>query len=142
MPQNAFSISVEEFAKKCGIEVGIVTRKAALDLLQSCIAHSPVDTGRFRASWRISVGSIDTSIAPEVLGQKAQKMNSPSEALGQATQLMTALSAESLKTGSPIFISNSMPYALALEYGASRQAQAGIVRLAILEVQADLQRDL
>jgi len=80
---------------------------------------SPVDTGRFRASWTIGVGQPDPSVAPET--QKGQ--------VATAEPRIPAI-----VVGSTYYHANSLPYARRLEYGWSSQAPSGVVRLTAQEV--------
>lgn len=85
---------------------------------------SPVDTGRFRASWTIGVGQPDSTVAPDVVqGQVAI----PEPRIPAITM------------GATYYHANSLPYARRLEYGWSKQAPAGMVRLTAAEVPQILQ---
>jgi hypothetical protein len=83
---------------------------------------SPVDTGRFRASWTIGVGQIDTSVAP---------------AGGTVAQAEPRIPA--ITMGATYYHANSLPYARRLEYGWSQQAPGGMVRLTAQEVPSIVQ---
>jgi hypothetical protein len=80
---------------------------------------SPVDTGRFRASWTIGVGQPDTTVAPDVVK-------------GQVAVAEPRIPA--ITVGQTYYHSNSLPYARRLEYGWSKQAPAGMVRLTAAEI--------
>lgn len=75
---------------------------------------SPVLTGRYQASHRISIGSLDKSFEPE--GSYAQvDFKKPLAAL------------RSFRIGEPVFISQSVPYAGAIETGeASKKTPFGV----------------
>lgn len=81
---------------------------------------SPVDTGRFRASWTIGLGQPDTSVAPDTA--KGQAVTTPEPRIPALTM------------GQTYYHGNSLPYARRLEYGWSKQAPAGMVRVTALEV--------
>ena len=85
---------------------------------------SPVDTGRFRASWTIGVGQPDTTVAPDV--QKGQ-IAIPEPPIPAITM------------GATYYHANSLPYARRLEYGWSNKAPQGMVRLTAAEVPGILQ---
>lgn len=78
---------------------------------------SPVDTGRFRASWTIGVGQLDTSVAP---------------AGGSVAQAEPRIPA--ITVGATYYHANSLPYARRIEYGWSQQAPSGVARLTALEI--------
>jgi hypothetical protein len=86
---------------------------------------SPVLSGRFRASWTIGVGQVDTSVAPEP---------APGGTVAQAEPRIPAST-----MGATYYHANSLPYARRLEYGWSKKAPGGMVRLTAQEVPAIVQ---
>lgn len=82
--------------------------------------------GRFRANWQVSVGSPSASTVAHVDPSGAQ-------AIAQAQAALASFTA-----GPSIFIQNNLPYAVRLEYGWSKQAPAGMVRIAAAEFQSIL----
>lgn len=83
--------------------------------------RSPVDTGRFRASWTIAALQPSTAVAPAAGG-------------GQTVTADPSIPAVTI--GSVVYITNSLPYARRLEYGWSQQAPNGMVRLTAAEMPA------
>lgn len=81
---------------------------------------SPVLTGRFRASWTIGAGQVDTSVAPE---------STPGQAVAVPEPRIPAIT-----MGQTYYHANSLPYARRLEYGWSNKAPGGMVRLTAQEV--------
>jgi hypothetical protein len=80
--------------------------------------------GRFRANWFVAIGSPNESTIAAV---------DPS---GNATIAAGLAVLTAVKTGQPIFITNSLPYAHKLEFeGHSKQAPAGMLRVTIAELQ-------
>ena len=74
----------------------------ALDAYERIIKRSPVDTGRFRASWNINEGSINTAVKPEGRNRYA----APRKPLLK------------LRSDFPVvYISNALPYAFKIEHG-------------------------
>jgi hypothetical protein len=84
---------------------------------------SPVDIGTFRANWLISIGS-------------------PSDRTTMSLSEFGAMNAQALasyagKDGWPvIYLQNSLPYALRLENGWSKQAPGGVLALTVNELEA------
>ena len=97
-----------------------VIRKVAIDASVKILERSPVDTGRFRASWRFNEGSVDDTVAPP------------------GPNSVPSVSIPQLSGEEPFYISNSLPYAIALEEGHSQQAPLGIVGITVAELEADL----
>jgi hypothetical protein len=97
-------------------------------LFRGVILKTPVDTGRARASWKVGVGEIDTSVAPE-------GPNDGGQALVEGTAEIF-----DIKKPARTWITNSIPYIGALEDGSSKQAPQGMVKLTAAEVKADIGR--
>ncbi|HEM7793353.1 HK97 gp10 family phage protein [Acinetobacter nosocomialis] len=85
-------------------------KNIVIDTVQSLVNLSPVDTGAYRASHIVSVGSGDYGI-------RGPETNAIQDAAIQAVKF---------KLGSLIYIQNNQPYAERLENGWSDQAPLGI----------------
>ncbi|HHP8097387.1 TPA: HK97 gp10 family phage protein [Acinetobacter baumannii] len=81
-----------------------------MDTVQSLVNLSPVDTGAYRASHIVSVGSAD-------FGVREPETNPVNDAAIQAVKI---------KLGNLVYIQNNQPYAERLENGWSDQAPQGI----------------
>ena len=124
---SAFALSVAHFAEKAGQRAEDVTRKIVIELFSRVVLKSPVDTGRFRANWQFGLQQVGvTSNDTDPSGAAA---------LGRITSGVA-----STPLGTSMWLSNSLPYARRLEYGWSKQAPAGMVRVSIAEFQ-DIVRD-
>lgn len=106
-----FSSSIDAFAKAAGISADQALRSVALEAFGRIVEQSPVDEGRYRASHRVAVNSVDTSVEPE--GQDSY--GAPDAG---------AISRAGF--GDEIVISNNLPYAQRIEDGWSGQAPAGV----------------
>ena len=85
-------------------------------------ARSPVDTGRFRANWTLSIGSPDTTTR-EAFGTWVPQNNSTMESYPVAGYPM-------------VYLQNNLPYAIPLEEGSSMQAPGGMVAITTAELAA------
>lgn len=119
-----FALSLAEFAKAAPEQARTVVRKVATDVLTKTVLRSPVDTGRFRANWATSFG------AP------SYRVTSDTDKSGQIAIRRGELTISRAYGDYPIYITNSLPYSLRLEYGYSKQAPAGMVRITVAEFQA------
>ncbi|MES5582341.1 HK97 gp10 family phage protein, partial [Acinetobacter baumannii] len=81
-----------------------------MDTVQSLVNLSPVDTGAYRASHIVSIGSGDYGI-------REPETNATQDAAIQAVKI---------KLGNLVYIQNNQPYAERLENGWSDQAPQGI----------------
>ena len=110
-----FTLDMSKFANKSIGEIEQVVRKTAIDLTTSIIKSTPVDTGRARANWFVSF---------EDAIENTTEDTSSAKAISNATNKLL-----NGKIGKYIYIQNNLDYAIKLEYGASKQAPAGIVRV-------------
>lgn len=118
MNDRGFQVSLGSFRNNTFDRYNRLKRGVAIKLFSAVIRSSPVDTGRFRANWRCSVAS------PNL----ATDENASDKSGGKAIAAMQAVVLPS-KAEDELWLSNSLPYAIALEYGYSKQAPAGVVRL-------------
>lgn len=96
-----------------------------MDSLRGVVQKSPVDTGRFRGNWIVSVDS------PNLTETQQTDVN------GSATinKGMAAIEAFDINN-SRIYIQNNLPYGNRLENGWSKQAPNGMVALTLSEMSA------
>lgn len=126
----AFEFDLRKFADSLGIEFGTAIRKVVLDIHRAVSDLSPVDTGRFRASWGIAQFKIPTDPgAPPV--KKGEKVSIDSEQRKRTKGLND-------EPYTLWYIYNNLPYAQSLEDGHSDQAPEGILDLALATVEAEL----
>lgn len=117
MSGGTFSASVAKFVAVAGERANVAHRKILFGILSNVVVASPVDTGRFRGNWQVGlatrpVGAIDV--------ESKDSGNVISRELPKIT---------SAQLGGQVFITNHLPYSLNLEFGWSRQAPQGMVRL-------------
>ena len=141
---SVFSAQIAEFVAKAKGNADLVVRKVALEMFGRVIQKSPVDTGRFKSNWQVSINSIpsgtiglDKSVSHDVDGKEHERGAGSARSAAAAGASLTRVNTVALgaKAGQIIYLVNNLDYALALEYGHSRQAPAGMVRLTIVEFQ-------
>ena len=115
-----FNINKSVVRERIAEVVQMGVQKIAMQCLRGIVLRTPVDTGRARSNWAVSIGEADTS-EKDIGGADA------TIAVGAAT-IATA------PAYGRIFIANGLPYILALEYGHSKQAPGGMVRLTLDQV--------
>ena len=121
---SSFALQLAAFAEKAGENANLVVRKVAIDTLAKVIHRSPVDTGRFRGNWALSVG------APEIVQREVVDPTGATTIRQEGAKLAT------YQVGPSVFLTNSLPYAIRLENGYSMQAPSGMVKLTVAEFQA------
>jgi hypothetical protein len=113
-----WSIPIQTLADRVKVGIETVARKSTLDVFTAVVLKSPVDTGRFRANWNVSYGVADLTV---------------SESTDKARGLAEAKKPLTLPVGGVMHLSNGLPYARRLEYGWSKRAPAGMVRITAQE---------
>lgn len=113
---GSFARRIRKVAADIEPAVDDTLRKVALVANQTVIMATPVDTGRARANWQVS---IDTEIDSEVDSTNAQG------AIARNASVIRGY-----RNGS-IILQNNLPYIGALNNGSSAQAPAGFVEKAI-----------
>jgi len=142
-----FNANISKFVKLTKIKPDLVVRKVAFDCYTAVIALSPVDTGRFRNNWQIGLGSVNGTITDEggiyAAGANTSDPHEPlSEAPTGAVDATKLALLNKAKFGMIINISNNLPYAVALENGTSKQAPAGVLKVAYQQVVTGLERTI
>lgn len=115
--QGSFALQLAEFAAQAEEAVDASLREIVIELGNSLIRMSPVDTGRFRGNWQFS---IDAPAAGTL---------STLDPTGAEATARLADDSILYKAGETAFIVNNLPYAIPLEYGHSDQAPQGMVRV-------------
>ncbi|ELT9219056.1 HK97 gp10 family phage protein [Salmonella enterica] len=116
---SKFTLDIQAFVTKAKKNPETVVRAVSLKLFSAIIKASPVDTGRFRGNWQTTGDTPATGLIAGVdpTGNKAVN------------------SAATYITNSPNWyeftLTNNLPYAERLEYGWSKQAPVGFVRVNI-----------
>lgn len=124
-----FTADISKFISKAKGKEEIVIRKIGLELFTKVVMKSPVDTGRFRGNWNLSVNIPDVSTSDAT--DKKPFGSQPSATLfGKAESNVSRWKIND----NAIYIANGLPYAERLEYGYSKQASGGVARLSVMEI--------
>ena len=110
----SFSADIAAWAQKVGLTLDVTVRKVTFDLLERIQQKTPVDTGMLRANYFVGVGVRPDATRDSVDQSEAQ------------TAAMESLKGG--KAGDVFYITNNLPYAMAIEMGHSQQAPQGMVR--------------
>lgn len=124
-----FSRRMKVVANAVGENAAILVRKAALAADQAVVQSTPVDTGRARANWVVSIG------AP-----RRTEVGFTDPGGGIAISAGAAVIGGYKAGQGSIFITNSVPYINELEDGSSKQARSGMTVFAIQAARAQLKR--
>lgn len=121
MALGSFELDIQRFVEKAKGNATLVVRKISLDILKRVVQKSPVDEGRFKSSWLVSINSIPTGDPGTI-----DKSGAPSFQRVDAAVLR-------MKAGDFIAMTSNLPYSRKLEYGHSKQAPSGVVRITVQE---------
>jgi hypothetical protein len=133
---QTFVLDIKRFIEKTGLNVNTVIKKIFFDLSASIVSLSPVDTGRFRANWQYGLGSVPDGTVEDKDADGPVGATTISRIMGQV---------DPKPAGKVLYLVNNLPYAVPLEYGWSKQAPAGMVRISVQRYQdfvANAIRDL
>jgi len=93
------------------------------DALTGVVMKSPVDTGRFRSNWSVSISVPDLTILPKNTIKSANQVLTEGRNKIKANKKLTN-----------VYIQNNLPYAMRLENGWSKQAPTGMVAITVNEI--------
>jgi len=118
------NVPISQIGNYMGDQLEVLLRATILETDSRLKLQSPVDTGRFRASWQIGENAADSTPVPE--GSYSTAVTPPKGDNYQAGQE---------KLGNYYSIHNNLPYAESLAQGSSKQAPAGWVDRTAREMQ-------
>ena len=110
-----FTLDMSKYGEKTIKQIDQFVRKTAIDLTTSIIKDTPRDTSRAASNWFVSF---------ENSTDKTTKDTNPTKAIADATTTIATN-----KIGKYIYIQNNLDYIAGLEYGKSKQAPEGMVRI-------------
>jgi hypothetical protein len=116
-----WSVPLDRLARASGARMDTVVRRAVFTLFQKVVLRSPVDTGRFRANWNVTLGAPDYATSDNTASSRG---------VTEATKVL------GWRAGGVYWMANGLPYAQRLEYGWSGQAPNGMVRVSVVEFEA------
>ncbi|WP_444941248.1 hypothetical protein [Microbulbifer sp. ZKSA004] len=121
-----FSASLKQFNEDALAEADRVYRATNIELFNSVIRDTPVDTGRARGNWQTTVGT------------PAQSSSLRLDRSGTESQAEVIQNVRGLDKVN--YLINNLPYIQPLEYGHSKQAPAGMVRRNVLRIKSIIRR--
>ena len=128
-----WTMDLNKYANKLKVKIDEVKTTYAFALYSSIVKRTPVDTGRARANWNISVGSSDLSVDDKSKygKSKGKKKSSPQPISESEMKYKSPSSLPKAKGDESIFIANNLEYIQKLEHGSSKQAPSGMVGLTL-----------
>lgn len=130
--EGTLYMDVSKWVRKAKGNTSAVVRKIVFDLGARVIMRTPVDTGRARANWMFSIGTPDRSTTDALDTTTGTNSGGVGNSVAKAN-LSTALANYDPFKNPIIYFTNSVPYIGKLEYGSSKQAPQGMIRLTVAE---------
>lgn len=119
---ESFAADLRKFADLTKQSLDATCRVVAIKWFSSTVQSTPVDTGRLRGNWIVSA---DTPIVSELAR------------LDKSAAIVTGEIVTTVKgVGHVNYMTNNLPYAQKIEYGGSKQATAGMVRVNFARIRA------
>lgn len=126
--EKEFLASFQLAIDKSIVEQEVLVRRLILGVFTRCIKKSPVDTGRFRSAWTVSLDKRSDESTTHL--NDSPKGSIDNKTLSDGVLVVSSFD---LKNNKVTYIQNNMPYAHRLEYGYSTQATAGVARISAKE---------
>jgi len=105
-----------------------ILRKIGLQLLRAIVMRTPVDTGRARANWQVTINTDSIESASDSTDK------SGGSTISKGSSVLGVLRNMSINQIQSIFISNNVEYIVDLENGHSGQAPRGMVYLSVRQI--------
>lgn len=116
-----FAVRIRAMAGRIERNFDTTLRRTALAVSQTVVMSTPVDTGRARANWQVS------------LGQPVQESLDATDPGGGPTMAKNANVINQARGDAVIYLSNNLDYIVSLNQGSSSQAPAGFVEDAVAQ---------
>ena len=132
----ARNIKITEIGNYCKGNIEQLLRVAVLDTDTRLKMESPVDTGRFRASWQVgenAAGSYDAGPQQASVNADRSLTSAPGEPEGFPLRKMNY---DKETIGNVYSVHNNLPYAESLANGSSKQTSPGWVQMVAKDIQS------
>lgn len=116
----SFGADIQAFSRRTSIKLEKVVRKVVIDMTADIMKMTPVDTGAARSNWFWGVSRVST------IETSISKSGTPSAQ--RAADFAEGLKGKAAGT---FYLTNNLPYIMALEFGHSKQAPAGMARVTV-----------
>jgi|InoplaM1SAM_1038575.scaffolds.fasta_scaffold02473_1 hypothetical protein len=123
-----FNAAINSFKIEIRDEAESMARRVAFAVDRQVVLMSPVDTGRFRANWQVSLNVDAAGTVEHIPGVKGSTRGpNTQKALDQLDKLT-----KQFKLGDTIVIINNVDYGVYLNDGTSKQAPRNFVQIAAM----------
>ncbi len=137
-----FQADIAALATKIKQAPAVVVKKLAVEAFSSITELTPVDTGRARASWAMSLNApsdfLPPDLDPKQRSEWKKKKGTKEPIFATAEVDYTVLARVDGKQ--PLYIVSNLVYIEPLEEGHSAQAPAGMVRITLAALEIGVER--
>lgn len=126
MSNQRFASDLRKFAERCGKSLDDTCRAVAIKWFSSTVMSTPVDTGRLRGNWKMT------------LGAPAAGVTDVTDKSGQ--MVVSTIAQQVGGVGKVNYLVNNLPYAESIEYGHSKQATQGMVRINFIRIKSIIEQ--
>lgn len=137
---EAFNRALMDFVEKQVPEaLSVFVRALALRILRGVVLRTPVDTGRARGNWQLSIEATDDSVI-EGWPKSTKKETSDPPTIGDGSGVSTDTISKGVEVLATVgfyhtvIVFNNVPYIWRLENGYSKQAASGMVAITLEEI--------
>ena len=123
----SFASDIAKFAQKTGQKLDRAIVSACYQVSEAIVMGTPVDTGRARGNW-----------IPTVNNPSSAQLTTDDKTGAMALSKIGAVTMAA--PGSVYYLVNNLPYIQRLEYGWSKQAPVGMVRINVKNFQAAIRK--
>lgn len=127
----SFALDVSKFVEKAKKNPEKVMRQVSIKLFSAIIKATPVDTGRARNNWFAS----GSTLSQETTTYGAPQGTATIQRVTAATIQRVTAAINTATDWREFTLTNNLPYIQRLEYGWSKQAPAGMVRVNVARFQ-------
>ena len=115
-----FSAGIAGYAKRAGVSIGRAVADVCMGTAIRTIDKTPKDKGTAQGNWFAKINSVS---------------NETSETRTEAEAILDATNTAQKASGNIFYLTNNLDYIRKLEYGWSKQAPNGMLRLSIAETE-------
>lgn len=126
-----FDTVIKASGNRIRISADKALQQTAKEVGKQLVMRTPIRTGTARSGWIASIGSPDLSFKPSRVPYR--RGNGP-RGYGRTVINRNNAIISRAKNGDTVYLTNSVGYIAALEYGSSKQAPNGFVRLTLAEM--------
>ena len=119
--RQRFAVNVKKWSKRTGLSLEQAARGSIIEIFKRVIDRSPVDKGTFRGNWQVDQRGFTF--------EKTDKS-------GAVTIAMMTTKVNAKPLGGVTSLINNAPYGERLEFGHSKQAPMGMIRITAKEFRA------